>query len=177
MTCDVDRINTLVEDMLAIRRYRAAVPGTRSSLGPALDGLAAGILGDGNSARYPKTDTREMRPMPKRPDACARFEALRSSEGHAVRHWLLVAPISEDARPHPLRLSGSGERIAAGDRRAAAREQPVTLAQACAWALADDGTRAKWTRAIVRGDARPALSAMTVRGEALLAAAAKEWAR
>lgn len=177
MTCAADPIATLVADMLTIRRYLAELPGTRSSLGPALDGLAAGILGDGNSARYPRMDVREMRPMPKQPDACERFEALRSSAGHAVRHWLLVAPISEDARPHPLRLSGSGVRVGAGDRKAAAREQPLTLAQACAWALVDDATRAKWARAIVRGDARPALSAMTVRGEALLEAAAKEWDR
>ena len=177
MTCDVDPINAMVADMLAIRRYRAAVPGAKSPMGPLLDGLKLGVNGTGCSSAYPQMNVPEMRAMDPEPEAAARCKALEGLPGTAVRAWLLEAELSEDARPHPLRLSGSGERIHAGDRKAAAREQPLTLAQSCAWALVDDVTRAKWARAIVRGDARPALSAMTVRGETLLETAAKEWER
>ncbi len=165
--------DAMVSALFEIRAYATAIPGTPSALGDMLAALATGVLGDGCSAHYRAPDAHQYR-MPVRPAACDRYAALRDRPGHAVRAWLLTAPVSEERRAHPLRLSDAGHVLSAGER-GKAREIPVSLEQACAWALAPAETRAKWTRKLLTTDRRAALDRMTEVGAELLRVAAVEW--
>lgn len=165
----------LLRDLHELRQHLAcAGVSLPSSTGLVCDVIRVGVTGDGCSAHYREAG-REMRTLPRPPATWPRFVELVSALDRGPTGYLLERLVYsvevQDLSATPPRVAPLVAEVA-GKSRTLSR----TLAEWCAWTLADPTQRGLWLVALAKSP-KQAHDSMAHRGSEALKTLAKEWLR